>query len=117
MWWIVGIFIVIIILKQLLGHNISIKDAIEKFKNGAVLIDVRTPGEFASSHHQNAVNIPLGNLAQISNVVKDKKSPILLYCHSGSRAAGACAQLRRMDYQDVHNVGSYSRTKKVVNQN
>jgi len=115
MWWIiVALFIIIIVLKQLLTHNISVENSIEKFKNGAIVIDVRTPSEFASEHHQGAVNIPLDNLSQITTVVEDKSRSILLYCHSGARAVAACSRLRRMDYQDVHNIGSYSRAKKVM---
>ncbi len=114
MWWIVGIFIVIIVLKQLLTHNISVADAAEKLKNGALLIDVRTPGEFSGGHHSGAVNVPLDDLDQISTVVKDKSSSILLYCHSGARATAACSRLRGMGYSDVRNIGSYSRARKAV---
>ena len=115
MWWIIGTFIVIIILKQLLTHNISVAEAAEKLNHGAILIDVRTPGEFAGEHHPGAINVPLDNLNQITTVVKDKNSSVLLYCHSGARAAAACSQLRRMGYSNIRNIGSYSRTQKVLN--
>ncbi|MCF6176870.1 MAG: rhodanese-like domain-containing protein [Victivallaceae bacterium] len=114
MWWIIAVFIIIIVLKQILMHNISIDNACEKLKNGAILIDVRTPSEFSGGHHSGAVNVPLDNLDKITAVVEDKNSSILLYCHSGARAAAACSRLRRMGYSDVSNIGSYSRTRKAV---
>ncbi len=114
MWWIFAIFIVFIVLKQLLSHNISLDDARAKLSEGAVLIDVRTPGEFTAGRLDRAINIPLHELEKISQVISDKSQPILLYCHSGSRAAAACSRLRRMGYSNVSNVGSYSRTRKIL---
>jgi phage shock protein E len=114
MWWVVAIFIIIIVLKQLLTHNISIENACEKLKNGAILIDVRTAGEFAAGHLDGAINLSSDEFSQIATVVKDKNHTILLYCQSGARATVVCSRLRGMGYSDVSNIGSYSRTRKVV---
>ena len=115
MWWtIIIIFAVIIIGKQLLSHNISIQQASDKLAQDAMLVDVRTNGEFVSGHLPQAVNIPLDEIEKIYDKVKDKSATILLYCHSGARAAAACAKLRRLGYSDVSNVGSYSRTRRIV---
>ena len=114
MWTaIIVCFVLFIFFKLFAMHNISVTDAAEKLKNGAVLIDVRTPGEFASGAHKGAVNIPVDELNRITEVVKDKNKPVLLYCQSGARAAAACAKLRSMGYSDVSNVGGYFRTAKI----
>ena len=42
--------------------QISPKDALEKLKNGALVIDVRSPGEFGSGHLTKAINIPLDEI-------------------------------------------------------
>lgn len=66
---------------------------------GALLLDVRSPQEYASGHLPGAVNLPLNQLAAI-DVPKDR--PIFAYCHSGARSARACAFLGRMGYQAVN---------------
>jgi phage shock protein E len=114
MWWIIAAFIIIIILKQLLTHNISVDNACEKLKNGAILIDVRTAGEFAAGHLEGAINLSSDAFSQIVTVVKDKNHTILLYCQSGARATVVCSRLRGMGYSDISNIGSYSRARKVV---
>ena len=116
MWWMLaGIVLVMIVFNSLFGHNISIEDAKSKLKNGAVLVDVRTSAEYVPRHHPGAINLPMHKLGgKITTVVKGKDKTILLYCHSGTRAAAACSQLRRLGYRDVHNVGGYSRTRNIL---
>jgi phage shock protein E len=69
----------------------------------AVIIDVRTPEEFASGHIDGAVNIPYEQIGtgirSIRNLPKD--SPILLYCRSGRRSAIARASLEQQGYRRV----------------
>jgi rhodanese-related sulfurtransferase len=115
MWWFLLVVIgLMFVYTVFFSNNIKIDDAREKLAAGAVLVDVRTEGEFAMGAHPGAVNIPMHRLASISNVAKDKTKPILLYCHSGARAAAACAKLRGMGYEDVHNVGSFARCRRIL---
>ena len=114
-WIIVGVFIFFIILKSIMSHNISVNDAASKLREGALLIDVRTPGEFSSMYIPEAVNIPVETIgAAIGQKVKDKKKPVILHCHSGMRAVSACSTLRNLGYEQVWNVGSYSRAVKAA---
>lgn len=76
----------------------------EKIKEmpNAPLIDVRTAGEFAKGHLQNAKNIDWngGNFdGQIGTF--DKKQPILVYCLSGGRSASAAKKMRNMGFEQV----------------
>lgn len=73
----------------------------------SVIIDVRTPAEFAASHIPSAINLPLDRLEtgihSVSGV--SKQSPILLYCRSGRRSALAREMLIRQGYSNVSDAG------------
>jgi phage shock protein E len=72
----------------------------------AVLIDVRSDGEFASGHIAGAVSLPLDRLEQhIRDLVPDKATPLLLYCRSGARSARAYAIVQRLGYHGARNGG------------
>ncbi len=73
---------------------------------GALVVDVRTPQEYASGHIQGALNIPYDQIADRLNELGEKKDrPIVLYCRSGRRAGIALATLRRLGYTNVLNAG------------
>ena len=79
------------------------------------MVDVRDPGEYRSGHLPNALNIPLGALqSTLPKKVKDKNQALLLHCLSGGRSGIAKRQLNSMGYQNVFNLGSYGRAKKIV---
>lgn len=72
----------------------------------AMLIDVRSPAEFASGHVDEAISIPLELLSrEISKAAPDKDAPIIVYCLSGGRSASARSQLIEMGYRQVFNGG------------
>ncbi|MFO0668579.1 MAG: rhodanese-like domain-containing protein [Polyangiaceae bacterium] len=79
-------------------------------KSGALLLDVRTEGEFASGHLEGAKNIPVGALSgRLSEVGSDKTRPIVVYCASGMRSATATSMLKRAGYASVHDLGAMAR--------
>ena len=55
----------------------------------AVIIDVRTPQEYAAGHIEGALNIPHDRIAEGIRAVKGlkKDQPVLVYCRSGRRSA------------------------------
>lgn len=72
-----------------------------------LIIDVRSPGEFASGHVRGSINLPLDRLAQnIEQVVPDKSAHVILCCASGGRSGMACNFMQQMGYQHVSNGGS-----------
>lgn len=78
----------------------------EPLPEQATLIDVRSPGEFASGHLDDAIHLPLDQLGHhIGNAAPDKAVPIVVYCQSGARSASARQQLIGMGYQQVVNGG------------
>lgn len=71
-----------------------------------LLIDVRSPAEFASGHIDGAVHLPLDQLQHgAARVLPDLTHPMIVYCASGARSAFACAVLSQMGYQQAMNGG------------
>jgi phage shock protein E len=72
----------------------------------AVLIDVRSPGEYASGYIDGAISLPLDHLAKtIITAVPDKTAAIIVYCRSGARSSSAKSVLTSLGYQNVSNGG------------
>lgn len=94
---------------------VSASDAREYLEQGALVVDVRTPGEFQSGRVAEAVNIPLDELQDaLPRQVPDKSSVLLLHCLSGTRSGMAKGQVKRMGYTSVHNLGSFGRARGIV---
>jgi len=77
---------------------------LEKIRNGALIIDVRTVDEFMDGAYPNAVNIPVQELASRLDEIP-KTAAVVLYCASGGRSAAAARFLTQNGYGDVVNVG------------
>ena len=118
--WTWIIFLGVLLLAFLLMKRRGQIDAVqarEFLRDGAMLIDVRTPGEFSSAHLPHAINIPLDQVgAAVPRRVPQKDQVILLHCQSGMRSAAAQRQLRSLGYSRAFNLGSYSRAAHIVKQ-
>lgn len=73
-----------------------------KATKGAVLVDVRTPEEFAEGHLEYAVNIDVkaSDFEKKSGAL-DKKNPVFVYCLSGVRSRRAAVSLQQRGYKVV----------------
>jgi rhodanese-related sulfurtransferase len=89
------------------SHKISPQEAFALMKRSDVtVLDVRSPGEFASGHIKQAHNIPIDQLGmRASRELPDKGAKILVYCLSGARASSAVKLLQDRGYQDVTSFG------------
>jgi rhodanese-related sulfurtransferase len=97
----------LILLGQLLmpADGIDVKQAHALSQQGALLLDVREPQEYAAVHVQNAKLIPLGDLGSRMNELEAyKDKPIVVMCRSGRRSASAVAELKDAGYTRVSNV-------------
>jgi len=96
-------------LKKLLGGGPSVDlDAV--MQKGAVIVDVRTSGEYAGGHVKGSINIPLASLgAQMGKLKKDK--PVITCCASGMRSGSAKSMLQSNGFE-VYNGGSWFNLKK-----
>ncbi len=97
-------------IKKMLGIGPQV-DLGTLIANGGIIVDVRTPGEYASGHVKGSVNIPLDSLrSQIAKLKKDK--PVITCCASGMRSASAKSILQSNGFADVQNGGSWYNLKK-----
>lgn len=87
--------------------QIHVEQVRELVEQGACIIDVREPGEFASGHLRGARNIPLTQLrARLDEIPRDV--PVYLHCRSSQRSYYALCCLRGNGYRNVINIsGSF----------
>ena len=79
-------------------------------KEGAQLVDVRTPGEIANGKIADAkeMNINDANFKENLNSL-DKEKPVLVYCASGRRSARAVSMMKSMGFKEIHELrGGYN---------
>ncbi|MBK9448841.1 MAG: rhodanese-like domain-containing protein [Bacteroidetes bacterium] len=76
-----------------------------KEKKGTV-VDVRTPGEFMGGHVAGSINIPLQELMQRMDELKQIKQPLILCCASGNRSGQAQGYLSSQGIE-CYNGGSW----------
>ncbi len=79
----------------------------ELVKQGAVIVDVRTKGEYQQGHIKGSLNIPLNNLPRQLNKLK-KDVPVIACCASGMRSSQAKSFLKSNGFSEVHNGGSWT---------
>ena len=92
-------------LKNIFGIGPKV-DYKELYKNGALIIDVRTRGEYKGGHVKGSLNIPLDSLNNnLSKLKKDKT--IITCCASGMRSSSAKSILKSNGFQQVHNGGGW----------
>jgi len=106
---------VVLIMKK--SGQIPAQDAVAHLKSGALVIDVRSRGEFASGHLARAINLPLDEIeTALPERVKDKSQVLLLHCASGMRSGVARQKLQALGYTNAFNLGSYSRAERILRQ-
>lgn len=89
----------------LAGATVDVKQGAALQKQGALLIDVRTPGEFAQGHAPGATLIPLDQLPQrLGELQGAKDQPIALICRSGNRSGMAQGILEKAGFSQTVNI-------------
>lgn len=107
--------VVYFIAKTLIMNDLNAEKASRLIKEGAVIVDVRTEEEYQAAHLRKAINLPLSEMSSgIDRLVPDRNRAILLHCRSGSRSFMGKRLLKRMEYQNVYNLGSFGRAKRMV---
>ena len=93
-------------IKQILGFSPKV-DFSELVKQGAIILDVRSKGEYAGGHIKGSMNISVDTLQNNLSKLKDKNTPIITCCASGMRSASAKSILQSNGFTQVHNGGSW----------
>lgn len=75
-------------------------------KDGAQVVDVRGPGEYAGGHAAGSINIPLHELDQRAREL-DASRWVIVCCASGTRSALARRKLRALGFERVLNAGPW----------
>jgi phage shock protein E len=80
-----------------------------------VIIDVRSPQEYATGHVDGAINIEHTAIAQeIAKAGVGKDDTVLLYCQSGRRSGMALETLKGLGFSKAENVGSLDQARKTL---
>ncbi len=80
-----------------------------------VVIDVRTPQEYAAGHVDGAINIEYSTIAQgvaQAGIAKDDK--VMLYCQSGVLSGKAQNTLQALGFSKAENIGGIAQARKVL---
>jgi len=118
--YLLGIFSLLILISTSLAScgqsttatykNVSVDEAFSLIASNAdnpdfVIIDVRTPQEYADGHIANAINIDLNSGSFDTDIIKlDKNKTYLVYCHTGNRSATASRKMVEAGFTDVTNM-------------
>jgi phage shock protein E len=89
-------------------------DFAKLLKEGAVILDVRSPSEFQSGHLPGAINVPVDQLKKHLIKFPDKQVHLITCCASGMRSAAAAEALRAAGYMKVYNGGGWTSLKNKI---
>lgn len=93
-------------IKRILGMGAEV-DYSQLVKEGAIILDVRTKGEYAGGHIKGSLNISVDHLTKSFNKLPDKQKAIITCCASGMRSSSAKHILASHGYTKVYNGGSW----------
>ena len=82
------------LLKKLFEKPLS-TDFKSLMNNGAIIIDVRTAGEYNSGHIKGSLNIPVDRIASKVEEIRKKKKLVITCCRSGARSGMAAGILKK----------------------
>ena len=72
-------------------------------REGAVVIDIRTDGEFRNGHIVNAIHVPFDQIeSRLGRLGKYRKQPVIAACRTGQQSASVAKRLRSEGFERVH---------------
>lgn len=92
-------------IKNLFGLGSKV-DYAELVEQGAIILDVRSKGEYEGGHIKGSINISVDTLSNNLNKLK-KDKPIITCCASGMRSASAKSILKSNGFTEVYNGGGW----------
>jgi len=93
---------------ELAGSQISLDQLADRLRAGSapLVLDVRSPEEYARRHIRGAINIPAAELpTRMAEIPSAKSGEIVVYSNLGERAMRAEETLRASGYTNVHQLG------------
>ncbi|MHB1115840.1 rhodanese-like domain-containing protein [Sideroxydans sp.] len=106
LWVITAVLGLMVAMQQLqASQGVDVKTAQNMVSQGALLLDVREPSEYAAVHAVNAKLLPLGQVeSRLQELAAFKDQPVAVICRSGRRSAQAVAMLQEAGFTQVVNV-------------
>jgi rhodanese-related sulfurtransferase len=106
LWIITAVLGLMLAMQQLqASQGVDVKTAQSMVSQGALLLDVREPSEYAAVHAVNAKLLPLGQVeSRLQELAAFKDQPVAVICRSGRRSAQAVAMLQEAGFTQVVNV-------------
>ena len=87
------------------GQGSNMVDTSEVDFSEAIVIDVRSPGEFSGGHVDGAINLPIDTITEDDlRKTTQPDQPIILYCHSGGRASVVKKRMETWGFTNVYNL-------------
>ena len=101
-----GFFLLLPVVQGAAASGISPTEAVQCMnREKGLVIDVCSAEEFAASHINGAVNVPLDQLeTKLPAVAKNKSTPLILVCAAGARSKRAQAMAQKLGYEKVHSL-------------
>jgi phage shock protein E len=93
-------------LKKLFGFGPK-TDYAGLLKQGAIILDVRSPSEFRQGHIKESINAPLNSITNYASKL-NKDIPVICCCASGMRSASAKNILITIGFKEVYNGGGWN---------
>jgi rhodanese-related sulfurtransferase len=100
------------LLKRIFG--IKITDYNQLIKDGAIIIDVRTSGEFNSGHIKGSINMPLDKIKSKTKKIEDLEKSVIFCCASGMRS-GQATFIAKSRGIEAYNGGGWSSLNSNIN--
>jgi rhodanese-related sulfurtransferase len=106
LWAITAVLGLMLAMQQLqASQGVDVKTAQGMAQQGALLLDVREPSEYAAVHAVDAKLMPLGQVGlRLKELEAWKDKPVAVICRSGRRSAQAVAMLQEAGFTQVVNV-------------
>jgi len=101
-------------LKQLFGVGPKVNYA-KLVREGALIVDVRTPNEFTDGHIHGAINIPVEKLRHNFHQFAGKQQVIIACCTDGSKSWYAKNLLDANGYRSVYDAGNWTKLQRKLN--
>jgi phage shock protein E len=97
-------------IKKLFGSGVDLS---KKMSDGAIIVDVRSPGEYAGGHVKGSKNIPLDKISEKIEAIKKWNKPVITCCASGMRS-GTAASILKQNGVEAYNGGSWQKAGKLA---
>jgi len=97
-------------IKKLFGSGVDLS---KKMSEGAIIVDVRSPGEYAGGHVKGSKNIPLDKISGKIETIKKWGKPVITCCASGMRS-GSAASILKTNGVEAYNAGPWQKVDRLV---